>query len=91
MAEYRPLINKGWLAAICCVCGKESLPLSFDHGIGVWVTPFDLIKSPDRTQEVVDKFARINWLIEYKRATCPQCRTDSNAKKETADAAPGFD
>lgn len=91
MAEiYRALVNKGFIAAVCHTCGKESHPLAFDHGIGVWSTTFDLVKGPDRTQEVVDKFAKIRWLIEYQKATCPDCRKDKDAqKKETA--APGFD
>ncbi len=88
---YRPLISKGWLAASCCICGQQSVPLSFDHGISVWPTPMDLLKGPDKTREVVDKFAKLGWLIEYQKATCPNCRGDRDAPKKEAAAAPGFD
>lgn len=84
MAEiYRALINMGYLAAICSKCGERSVPLAFEHGIGVWSTPFDLVKGPDRTQEVVDKFAKIGWLLEYQKATCPGCRTNAAKEKPT--------
>ncbi len=87
---YRALINKGWLSACCCVCGGQSVPLSFDHGISVWPTPMDLLRGPDRTREVVEKFAKIGWLIEHQKATCPQCRSDKDAPQKAL-AAPGFD
>lgn len=85
MAEiYRALKNKGYISAVCHMCGNESPPLAFDHGIGIWVSPFDLVKTPDRTQEVVDKFDKLlRWKIEYQKATCPGCRTDAEKEKAT--------
>lgn len=87
MAEiYRALINKGFIAAVCHICGKESVPLAFDHGIGVWVSPFDLVRTVDRTSEVVDKFNRaLHWRIEYQKATCPEClrRMEAHEKSES--------
>lgn len=71
---YRPLISKSWLAAACETCGQESPPLCFDHNIGVWPSPLDLLKTQDKTNEVVARFKTLGWLIEHKKATCPECQ-----------------
>ena len=77
MPEYRPLVPKSLMAAVCFKCGARSMDLAFDHGIGVWVTPFDLIRTEDRTSEVVAAFGKHGWLIEYHKATCPECQTNA--------------